>query len=66
MTLESVSRTWQAARAIIAQALAEIDRTGNVPVEVCQRNAEAIIARLASAEPPLLICTSDEMREEKP
>jgi hypothetical protein len=62
MSLESVSRTWLKSRDIIAQFLSEFQHR-TVPNEHDEHNAAAIIARLAHAEPPLLICTAEEMKE---
>jgi hypothetical protein len=52
-----------AARAIIAATLAELDPLHLYKQEQHEHNAAAIIARLANAEPPLLICTPDEIKE---
>jgi len=65
MTTQRIARTWLAARDVIAQALAEL--RPKIHGRVCgmdERNAEAIIARLAGHTPPLLVCTPDEMKED--
>lgn len=56
--LEAVARQWLAARNIIEKSLNEI-----APGLDNETNAASIIARLANNEPPLLLCTPDEIRD---
>jgi len=61
MTTKPYVRAWLLARAVIKQALVEITHADDATSE---RNAEAILARLAGHEPPLLVCTPDEVKED--
>ena len=56
--MEDIGREWLASRAIIAGFLAEL--RPDQPSEVHLHNAAAIIARLASHEPPILLETRGE------
>ncbi len=49
------------ARAIIAALLAEI--MPNAPAATNEHNAAAIMARLAHADPPILIVRADDVKE---
>jgi len=51
--IASVASDWLIVRDVIARALGEMYR--GMPEDVCERNAEAIIARLAGNNPPILL-----------
>ncbi len=60
MTVQQQAAIWLAARNVIAQALGDFKRRDHVSD---QDQAAAILARLASHDPPLLVCTPDEVKE---
>lgn len=61
-TLDEHARDWLHARDIIAQALAELNP--GCPLAHHEQNASAIIARLAQADPPLLLARPEELADE--
>jgi hypothetical protein len=63
-------QSWLWSRKVIADFLLQLfpamsQKNPDLPDEtIAESNASAIIARLASHDPPLLICTMDEMKDE--
>ncbi len=49
--MEAIAREWLISRNVIRQALMEMGQ----PLDIAERNAAAIIARLASHDPPILL-----------
>ena len=60
-SLAETGRLWLKARDIIAEVLVRL--RPDLKREVHEHNAATILARLAHAEPPILICTSDELKD---
>jgi hypothetical protein len=60
-TMQEVAVQWMRARNIIANFLREL--RPNDPQSTLDHNAAAIISRLGAADPPLLICEPDELKD---
>ncbi len=61
-SLARVARIHEMARVCIAQKVRMLVGSGQI-VGVSLAAADAIIAALAAHDPPLLVCTPDEMKE---
>lgn len=60
---DEVAKRWLMSKAVIEQFITELVAPHVFSKEVLDINASALIARLAQHDPPLLICTPDEMKE---
>ena len=60
MSIDQVAREWLVARNVIADFLEELLSNPAWPRDVHEGNAVAIIARLASHKPPILLTFEDE------